>query len=120
MNTLRLEEVADFLIETVGSDLQISTLKVFLFIVHRGSCTQRDVEKYLSLTNSSASRNVSYWTDSRFDGKPGLGFIMRVEDPHDRRYRLLTLTNRGRSFVEKLRSLGEPKDAKTERQEVAR
>ena len=91
--------------KNIDSELQLQTLRAFLFIAQRGSCSQKDVENELGITNASASRNVSYWTDRRFDRKPGLGFVERVEDEYDRRYKTLTLTLKGRDFFEQLRSL---------------
>lgn len=88
----------------VDPELQLQTIRVFLFVAHRSPCNQKDIEFALGMTNSSCSRNVSYWTDRRFDRKPGKGFIARVEDPADHRYKLLTLTKRGRDFLDQLRS----------------
>ena len=89
----------------VDPELQLQTLRAFLFVAHRGSCNQKDVELALKTTNASASRNISYWTDRRFDKKEGKGFIARVEDPSDRRYKILTLTRTGKEFLERIRSI---------------
>jgi DNA-binding MarR family transcriptional regulator len=105
MSTLALSAYSDFLSEEVDSELQLQTLRVFLFVAHRGSCTQKDLEIGLRITNGSASRNVSYWTDLRFDKRPGKGFIIRIEDPVDRRFKVLTLTKSGRDFLERLKQV---------------
>ena len=89
----------------IDNELQLQTLRAFLFIAQRGNCTQKDVETELGITNASASRNVSYWTDRRFDRRPGMGFVERVEDQYDRRFKTLKLTPRGRYFYEELRGL---------------
>lgn len=89
----------------VDGELQLQTLRTFIFIAQRGNCTQKDVENELGVTNASASRNVSYWTDRRFDRRPGLGFVERVEDEYDRRFKILKLTTKGREFFEQLRKL---------------
>lgn len=104
MDLMTLERAIEQFSE-VDEEIGIQTLRAFLFVAARGSCAQKDVELGLGQTNASASRNISYWTDRRFDRKPGKGFIMRVEDPYDRRFRSLTLTQRGREFVEKLRKV---------------
>lgn len=97
----------EFIGDTADKELPLNILRTFLFIAQRGACTQKELERHLGLTNSTASRNVSYWTDRRFDRKPGLGFLMRVEDPHDRRFRTVTLTNKGREFYERLKGVGD-------------
>lgn len=121
MSTMTLSAYCDFLSDEVDQELQLQTLRVFLFVAHRGSCTQKELELGLQITNGSASRNVSYWTDLRFDKKPGKGFIMRVEDPQDRRYKILTLTKSGREFWERFKAVakGGMRNGETEGSEVA-
>lgn len=89
----------------IDPDIQVSTVKAFLVVAMRGSCTQKDVEVELNATNATASRSISYWTDRKADRKPGLNFILRLEDPHDRRFKTLTLTKKGQAFLEKLRKV---------------
>ena len=87
----------------INPEMQLNTLLTFLFVAQRGSCNQKDLEVALGLSNATASRNVSYWTDSKRYGVDGVGFIDRVEDPQDRRYKLLTLSAKGRKFYQKIR-----------------
>lgn len=103
---------------TVDNEMQLPTILAFLYVARRGECTQKDIEVELRMTNATASRNISYWTDRRFDRRPGIGFIERREDDHDRRYKALKLNTRGRSFYEKL--LGEDRHGKTSRKQVDR
>ena len=105
MNIVMFNRALELIASEVDADIQIQTVRAFLFVAMRGSCTQKDVEMELQTNNASASRNVSYWTDRRFDRKPGMGFIMRVEDAHDRRFKVLTLTKKGLAFVEKLKGV---------------
>lgn len=86
----------------VGPEIQLTTILAFLFVASRGKCTQKDVEEELKLTNASASRNVSFWTERRFDRQPGMGFVERVENDFDRRLRELTLTPKGKAFYKRL------------------
>ena len=105
MDINSLSKALEYLSVNVDSELQLQTLRAFLFVAQRGGCTQKDVEIGMGVTNASASRNISYWTDRRYDRKPGLGFIDRVEDDYDRRLRNLKLTPDGKEFFEKLRKL---------------
>lgn len=105
MDTNVLARSIEHISKNIDPELQLQTLRAFLFVAQRGSCTQKDVEMALGISNASASRNVSYWTDRRFDRKPGLGFVERVEDDHDRRFKALKLTPKGKAFYEQLRGL---------------
>ena len=92
--------------------MSINHMLTFLYIARRGTASQQDIELELGLTGASASRNISYWTDMKFYGKPGHGFIERFEDPQDRRYKLVRLSRTGREFYDMIRS---GPHAKTER-----
>lgn len=99
-NFLNLLELIE---DETDQQLQISTLRTFVFVALRGDCTQKDVELYLNSTNAATSRNVSYFTNRRFDRRPGLDWIERVEDDYDRRFRRLRLTAKGNRFWTKLK-----------------
>lgn len=90
----------------INPEMNATAMLIFLFIAQRGLCTQKDVEINLSLTNATASRAVSWWTDIKRFGHQGVGFVERMEDPRDRRYKLLKLTPTGQKFYEKLKGLG--------------
>jgi len=102
MNTQQLQRLISFLQEEISEELQLNTLAVFLVIAEKGDCTQQDVETALNIDQPSASRNVSYWTTRRADRKPGMGFIDRVEDDYDRRFKRLRLSKKGKAFLERL------------------
>ena len=78
MQVHELARTIEYISKKIGGDAQLTTVMTFLFVAQRGRCTQKDVEEELGLTNSSASRNVSFWTHRRFDREPGLNFIERV------------------------------------------
>lgn len=88
----------------ISPELNVTTILIFLFVAQRGTCTQKDVEVALNLTNATASRGVSYWTDFKKYDVEGVGFIDRIVNPRDKRYRLLTLTKAGKQFYEKIKS----------------
>lgn len=102
MNALELMNVLEWIGDEVTDEVQINTLRAFLFVASRGGCVQKDVEHYLKQTNATSSRSISFWTERRFDRKPGVGFIKREIDEHDQRYRNLRLTKKGQAFFEKL------------------
>jgi DNA-binding MarR family transcriptional regulator len=92
----------ELIAKEISVEVQLTTLLTFLFVAQRGKCTQKDVEMELGVSNASASRNVSFWTDRRYDRAEGLNFIERVEGNYDRRFKELTLTQRGKSFYKKV------------------
>lgn len=93
------------LFKTLDAEMQLSTLLVFLYIAQRGVCTQKDVEISLGLNNATASRNVAYWTKEKRYQQPGMDFVLREEDPKDRRYKRLSLTPAGREFFQRIRAV---------------
>lgn len=90
--------------EEVSPEMTLHALRTFIFVAMRGKCAQKEVEKYLNCANATASRNVSFWTNRKFDRSPGPDFITRVEDDYDRRMKMLTLNKRGQAFYEKLKT----------------
>lgn len=95
-------EVEEF--SKVDPELQLNTLLVFLYVAQRGVCTQKDVELHFGMNNATASRNVAYWTEHKRYEQAGQGFVKREEDPKDRRYKLLSLTPKGKRFYDTIRS----------------
>jgi DNA-binding MarR family transcriptional regulator len=95
------ELVKDF--NQLAPDMQVSTILTLLFIAQRGQCNQRDIEVELGMTNAAASRNVSYWTDMKNRDQIGFGFVQRIEDKRDRRYKILSLTPEGEAWLNKMR-----------------
>lgn len=103
MTAAGLLNVFEWLADEVAHDVQLQTLRVFLFVATRGECTQKDVEQGLNMTGASVSRNISYWTTRRFDKAQGMGFIERSEDDEDRRLKKLILSRSGQAFYNKLK-----------------
>ena len=89
-------------LETV-EEIQLNTLRTFLFVASRGKVGQKEIEQSLGASGASASRNIAYWTKRRFDKKPGLDFLARVEDENDRRNNVIMLTKKGEAFYERLK-----------------
>jgi DNA-binding MarR family transcriptional regulator len=90
------------LFSEIDPNMQISTVMVYCYVARRPGCTQKDIETAFEMTNAAASRNVSYWTSMKFYNTPGVGFLRREEDPTDRRYKILHLTDAGKRFLERL------------------
>lgn len=89
----------------IDPNMQISTALVFGYVARRPGCAQKDVETAFQMTNASASRNITYWTTLKKIGTPGVGFLRRDEDPADRRYKILHLTEAGERFSARLQRM---------------
>lgn len=76
-------------------DLTMSESVVLRQLQHQ-SLTIAQVAEYLSITHSAASRAVDRLVRD--------GFICRVENPADRRQKVLTLTERGSALIQDLQS----------------
>lgn len=81
-------------------------LNVMAMIHKQGGSTVRDVERGLSMSSGSASRNVSYWGEGNKDSKvSGHGFLDWEIDPQDRRRRVLNLTPEGKKFMKAITAI---------------
>nr|BAR25367.1 Transcriptional regulators (MarR) [uncultured Mediterranean phage uvMED] len=83
------------------ADIHSQTIAVFLFVGRHEAnegVPMTKIAKDLNMAQSSVSRNVSLlskWTWSR---KEGLNFVEALEDPMERRRKLVKLTNRGKKL----------------------
>ncbi len=69
---------------------QISTL---MKLHYRGACGVTEVGSHLGVTNAAASQMVEKLVQ--------LGYLVRAEDPADRRVKQLTLTVQGRALIQR-------------------
>lgn len=81
----------------INEAMQIKDALVLLRVASKPSIYQRELPKYVSLTQSSAGRAVDRLCD-----RSGLGLINSREDFEDRRVNILTLTARGQETVKGL------------------
>ncbi|WP_316172950.1 MarR family transcriptional regulator [Bradyrhizobium sp. SZCCHNRI2049] len=102
MSIHQFTRALDLVSDKTSGECSLLTLRTFLFVAKRGKCTQKDVELELKISNAAASRNVSWWTDRRYDRQQGMNFIERVEQDADRRFKELTLTAQGKKFYAEL------------------
>ena len=65
----------------------------------------RDLSDRLGIAQSSSSRNVAALSKWHSFGKAGHDLIQAVEDPRERRRKILTLTPKGHDLVDQLASL---------------
>ena len=75
-----------------STGLSMPQFSILMQLHHRGPCGMSGISEGYDITPAATSQLV----DKLVQG----GLIQRVEDPHDRRAKLLSLTDKGRQFVQ--------------------
>jgi len=74
-----------------STGLSMPQFSVLMQLHHRGACGMSEISERFEVTPAAASQLVDKLVQH--------GFIVREEDPNDRRARLLNLTDQGRDLV---------------------
>ena len=74
-----------------STGLSMPQFSILMQLHHKGACGVSDISERFDITNAAASQLVDKLVQS--------GLIQREEDPHDRRAKLLNLTEKGRAFI---------------------
>lgn len=77
-------------------------IHAFMLIATNEGQTQKWIEDKLKTSNATASRTISKWLDYERPGVPGFGFVESHVNPEDRRFRVVSLTPKGRAFLKRL------------------
>ncbi len=80
---------------------------VLIYVCGHEGCSVKDIEKGLSMSQSSASRNAAALSAHHRSGKKGFGLIEERPDVGDARRKPLFLTPQGRRIGETLSHLME-------------
>jgi DNA-binding MarR family transcriptional regulator len=75
-----------------STGLSLQQFGILMQLHHRGGCGVSGLSEHFDITNAAVSQLV----DKLVQG----GLIRRDEDPHDRRAKTLTLTERGRELIQ--------------------
>ena len=84
-------------------------LGILFYVASRGTCYKSDCEEHLGLTLASSSRNIDLISKhhrlklSTGKPRPGHDLIKKERDPVDARKTVLTLTQRGKDLIEKVK-----------------
>lgn len=88
----------------LDADMPMNQAVCFAWIALNEGRTQVELRQDLDMASSTSSRSLAALSKVHRLGKPGLNLIEWVENPEDRRAKLLFLTTRGRHLVETLLS----------------
>ena len=75
-----------------STGLSMPQFSLMTQIYHRGSCGMSGISERFEITPAAASQMVDKLVQS--------GYIVREEDPNDRRARFLNLTDKGRQLID--------------------
>ncbi|HAV76406.1 MAG TPA: hypothetical protein DCX53_03535 [Anaerolineae bacterium] len=75
-----------------STGLSMPQFSILMQLHHKGSCGVSDISERFDISNAAASQLVDKLVQNRF--------IKREEDPHDRRAKLLNLTDKGRTLIQ--------------------
>lgn len=75
-----------------STGLSMPQFSVLMQLYYRGACGMSKVSEGFDITPAAASQLVDKLVQS--------GLMQRVEDPHDRRAKLLNLTDKGRDLIQ--------------------
>ena len=75
-----------------SSGLSMPQFSILMKVYHRGDCAIGEISEHFDISNAAASQLV----DKLVQG----GLIHRDESPHDRRAKILNLTEKGRKFIQ--------------------
>ena len=93
---------------TLDPDLPIQYALSFMTIAQSEGISIGELAERLGIAQSSASRNVAALSRWHSFGKAGLDLVQAQEDPRERRRKIVTLTDKGRAFLEDLRAIVHP------------
>lgn len=93
---------------TLDPDLPIQYALSFMTIARNEGISIGELAERLGIAQSSASRNVAALSRWHSFGKAGLDLVQAQEDPRERRRKIVTLTDKGREFLDALRAIVNP------------
>ena len=76
-----------------STGLSMPQFSVMMQLHHHGNCAIGDISERFDISNAAASQLVDKLVQN--------GFIMRDEDPRDRRAKMLNLTDKGRDLIQR-------------------
>lgn len=97
---------------TLDPDLPIQYALSLMTIAQNEGISIGELAERLGIAQSSASRNVAALSRWHSFGKAGLDLVCAQEDPRERRRKIVTLTDRGRAFLDDLRAIVGPSEAR--------
>jgi DNA-binding MarR family transcriptional regulator len=94
------------LFRMMDSEMPMQTALAFLFVANndgkKKETTMSDIARHVGLQQGSITRNVSNLSDWTYKKTKGMNLVKMTYDPMDSRRKLVTLTSKGKTFVNQL------------------
>jgi DNA-binding MarR family transcriptional regulator len=86
-------------------DASLNVFLLYILVCQAGKdgISMQDLEKRMDLSQAAISRNVAILTDTNYNREEGMGLVTRVEDPMNRRSKLVSLSSRGARFMAQMK-----------------
>lgn len=91
-------------------EMQLQTAQTFMCVALRPGITMKEIGDKLGLSQSSCSRNVAALSKWHRLNKPGHNLVVAVEDPMERRRKVVNLTQDGERMARNIKALLEGND----------
>ncbi len=82
--------------------LNLQAAHILLLVAEDPGITSKEIAKKTGLSQSSCSRNISLLSEINRLGKPGLNLVKSMEDPEERRRKIVHLTEKGKELTDKI------------------
>jgi DNA-binding MarR family transcriptional regulator len=82
--------------------MPIQMAAVFLYVAMHDGCTMKQIAEVLGLSQASASRNCQALGKYQKQGKLGYDLVETVDDPAERRRKIVKLTRKGKRLAARL------------------
>lgn len=115
-----IDTMLEFLEEfrNLDPDMPIQYATSFLYICRYEGLSIKELMDLIGLVQSSTSRNVAALAEWQKFEKPGLGLITTVEDPKDRRKKIIELSSKGKEVIGKLQAVMDRHNNRMQRAEA--
>lgn len=100
----RVQKVMD-LLRLLDREIPAQVLATFFYIAAHDNCHKQAVEADLNLSTAAGSRCTDKLSDQSWVGKPGLGLIIKEQDPTNKRRQQLRLTPKGKALIKQIEDI---------------
>ena len=98
-------------IREIDEELPTQTAQCLIAVALQPGLTMADLGDRVGLSQASCSRNMASLGPWHRLGKPGFGLVETIEDPVDRRRKIMFLTQKGRERISKILGAAFPEEA---------
>ena len=92
-------------LRTFDKEIPAQVIATFLYVASHDDCLKGDLEKALTFSTASGSRNTDWLSEFHRLNKAGLGLIVKSRDQTNRRRQVLKLSPKGRILVQHLKTI---------------